>query len=92
MPVDSTTRIGTAKLMECLLCQSKHSEKDVLRGLYFIQTFICFDCYTRMKKLPYNQSCFGKPTVDGYLGYDPSAEECSLYCPDRFVCPLFLNE
>ena len=79
------------KGLECLLCTLRYSDRDVLDGLYWIDTMVCSKCYTRMQRMPYEESCFGKPCVmrDGKVvqyGYNRNAVECDSLCPDRRQC------
>lgn len=81
----------TGKVLECLLCENKYSKEDIEKGNFQIATLICSFCYARMQNMPYEKSCFGKPSLIAlngkkYFGYNPKAEECSRLCPDRSVC------
>ena len=83
------------KALECLRCQRRFTRKEIISGLYRLETMICSFCYVAMQKAPYSISCFGKPTtilLNGteLLGYDPSANECKFLCPDSKVCQLAL--
>ena len=82
---------GECKALECRICLIRHSREDILRGNYQLQTFICSFCYAQMQNRPYEQSCFGKPTLvllngKRLLGYDPEAPECQSLCQDRDIC------
>ena len=83
------------KFIECLRCFERYSLQDIADGRYWIGTFICTSCYAKMQAKPHDQSCFGKVTAveDGckLLGYDPQAEECSKWCPDRRLCADVVN-
>ena len=91
--------VDTAQLdvLECILCHAKFNEQSV-RGLdYFATTGICFNCYLNGQKSPYVIWCFGKKdirTLSNQLvefGYDPEAKACSLECPDKKICQLFVT-
>lgn len=71
--------------MECVLCQQRYSEQDVLRYEYFVHTNICYICYLSMMSDP--ATCFGKKGP--VRTWNPKAEACRSICPDRKVCPLF---
>jgi hypothetical protein len=77
--------------LECVLCGQRYTREDIERGWYVTSTLVCAFCYRAMQSMPYERSCFGKPTVeweDGRVqyGYDPQAIECFKWCPDRHVC------
>ena len=80
-----------AKVLECLLCKERYSQEDIKQGLYQISTFICSTCYRRRQRMPYEKSCFGKPSIifNGkyiHYGYSEEQPECKSLCPDRIVC------
>ena len=87
----SATPKGEHKALECRLCQARYSREDVIEGRYQLATYVCSFCYARLQKLPYEQSCFGKPITilpngKQLLGYDAETTECLTLCPDREIC------
>ena len=86
------------KLFRCVLCDTGYTLDELLAGRYIVDTLVCEQCYLDMQSAPYDVSCFGKPTLivmpsrRRKLGYDVSAIECAAHCPDRDVCPMFLEK
>jgi hypothetical protein len=76
-------------VLECLTCEEKYSEQDIAENKFFPRTCICFKCYRNLQKAPISIACFGKRGKE--LGYNPLAVECRLLCPDRTICPHFVN-
>ena len=74
------------KVLRCTQCRQQFSEEDVLAYNYFVQNGLCYQCCEAMRKAPVKQSCFGKKRK-----YDSDALECRDLCPDRKVCPMFVN-
>lgn len=72
-------------MIECLLCAVRFSEADIDQGKLLLPTFICRRCYQTMKKG--TETCFGKREF-----YSAMAQECRYLCPDRKVCPQFLDK
>lgn len=84
---------GPANVLRCCVCDGAISVVDVLDGEFYPETLVCSQCYSQMQSSDYDISCFGKPTLHpGGLGYDENAEECLMYCPDREVCPVFVEK
>ena len=87
------------KLMQCILCNKRFSEKDVEELRYFPEQGICFKDYYDGFKQDHRTWCFGKRnTVDpdtGKItryGFDPQkSDDCKKLCPDRKVCRLFVS-
>jgi len=77
---------------ECLLCNELFTEIDIINFRFFIATRVCYTCYRSLQKSPFSYSCFGKKSDDKYLGYDSLAHECRELCPDRKICPGFVNK
>ena len=80
-----------AKVLECLLCKERYSLEDIKQGNYHISTFVCSACYRRRQNMPYEKSCFGKPSIilNGkyiHYGYSEEQPECKSLCLDRAVC------
>jgi hypothetical protein len=78
------------ELLWCLVCDGKFTPRDVVQKRYFAETGICAGCYSKMKRNL--NTCFGKEQVDGQYGYDPSTQECSRFCPDRKICPEYVQK
>ncbi len=77
--------------LECVLCNEFYTEIDIENFRFFPSTRVCYNCYRQMQKQDYAISCFGKKTEDKKLGYNGMAEECRELCPDRRICPNFVN-
>lgn len=88
---------GASVIFRCVLCDTGFALEELFAGHYIVDTLICEQCYLDLQSAPYDVSCFGKPTIiimpsgRRMLGYDASAAECVARCPDRDVCPEFLE-
>lgn len=73
-----------ARLLECVRCSGQFPLSAIREGRYVVSTMTCLACYCELKDLPFNESCFGKPSDTG--GYDPKDVNCQIHCRDRLIC------
>ena len=81
-------------VLECSACGRELSVKAAEDGMYDLSAMVCGYCYAAWQNMPYEVSCFGKPTMmqkPKKLGFDPEAEECQRHCPDRIACARVLG-
>lgn len=69
----------------CVICDKKYELWQVGFSL-FITTGVCWSCYAEGQLAPADEWCFGKP-----VSYDVLSAECSITCPDRTICVLFIQ-
>ena len=84
------------QILRCRLCQKSFSVVDAIELRFFSSTQICRECYLEGMLKPYSHWCFGKPSLlkqskTESFGYNALTKECSLFCPDREVCRLFIS-
>lgn len=92
--------MNTKKVIPCVICQEKFSERDAEELNFFPKPMVCFGCYYGMYKEDHRVWCFGKPNkvnpetgVVIRYGFDPqNSSDCKTYCPDRKVCRMFVNK
>ncbi len=82
---------GSAGILACAICDDRFTLADVEQGKCVLDSLVCTGCYAWRQAREYRYDCFGKPTQVfpvKKLGYDPQAEECQEFCPDRRICAL----
>lgn len=74
-------------MLECVLCERTFTTVEIAEGQYCLHSMVCGFCYAELQSKEH--LCFGKPhdaQVGGRLGYNPSDEQCAVWCTDRVAC------
>ncbi len=78
--------LPTKGIVPCVECGARYSPAQIGNGLLHLSTLVCHKCYLRFQALPATESCFGKADQ-----YDINDSSCYRYCPDRNICPKYMD-
>jgi hypothetical protein len=70
-------------MFACIECANKYTVEDIKKGLYFISTSTCLDCYFQLAHS--RVRCFGKKNK-----YDPKVIACQE-CSDERLCRTYIK-
>lgn len=84
------------KALQCIRCGELYSLRDVRHLRFFPSTGICESCYRRGQQTDARIWCFGKKEVKKGSkivrpGFNKESLECKAECPDRKICPYFIQ-